>query len=581
LKKTDVSVKILLFVICAIIFTYNLGSALPLIESEKFYFQSVKEMFARHDWVTPYYQGQFRFQKPILFYWFVSLSYLALGINNFAVRFPSALFGILTVIFTFNIGRKLFDRKTGLLAAGIVATFVIFFMYSRYASPDMALTFFVVYSIYLFLKGAKDPEKGKGFFTAFFVVLGLATMNKGYVGFLLPLIIMLSFVVSAKKWKLLKAVNIPSGILIVLAVGLPWYIAMYLLHGDKYLNHIILRESIKRIFYVPSNNISCADLLDYLKNLFYYVPVLLVWFFPYSLFLPAALVDAFKSKNTYSLERDSYKLILSYFLGIFVFFSLIAVKEYSYLLPLAPGFGLMAARYLINLQERKTQFKSVGFAIAYILIAIIYTVGIIGVLYAMQHVYPSEVAAYENAVVLALLFIISPYVRRKSTATLFAVPIAMAVLMLFLAGRAIPLFNDKVLPTFAEEIKRNLKSREKVGVGSVDVSYQRLGIYLDMPIEEVSVKEKSPKALGLHKEKIAKFLTSGDKVYLVIASDDYEGLLPGDLKSKLIIMDERDMWKTRLKRSLNKGAILEVLCGKKDILKDVLRHKVYLLTNKK
>ena len=90
MKKSDISVKILLFVICAVLFMYHLGSALPIIESEKFYYQSVKEMFARHDWITPYYQGQFRFQKPILFYWFVSLSYLVLGVNNFAVRFPSA-----------------------------------------------------------------------------------------------------------------------------------------------------------------------------------------------------------------------------------------------------------------------------------------------------------------------------------------------------------------------------------------------------------------------------------------------------------------------------------------------------------
>lgn len=141
MKKNDISVKILLFVICAIMFTYNLGSALPIIEGERFYFQSVREMFARHDWITPYYQGQFRFQKPILFYWFVSLSYMVFGVSTFAVRFPSALFGMLTVIFTFNIGRRLFDRKTGLLAAGITATFVIFFMYARHSSPDMALTF--------------------------------------------------------------------------------------------------------------------------------------------------------------------------------------------------------------------------------------------------------------------------------------------------------------------------------------------------------------------------------------------------------------------------------------------------------
>lgn len=569
MKRNDNSAKILLFVICALIFMYNLGSALPIIESEKFYFQSVKEMFARHDWITPYYQGQFRFQKPILFYWFVSLSYLALGINNFAVRFPSAIFGILTVIFTFNIGRRLFDRKTGLLAGGITATFAIFFMYARYASPDMALTFFVVYAVYLFLKGAKDPEKGKNFFTAFFVVLGLATMNKGYVGFLLPLIVVISFIVSSKKWKLLKAMNVPAGMLIILAIALPWSVAMYVLYGGKYLNSMLIGEAVKRIFSVHDN-----------ESIFFYIPVLIGWFLPYSLFLPAALTDSFKSKKTYSLERDSYKLILSYFLGIFAFFSLVSVKEYYNMLPLAPALGLMIARYFINLEERKTQFKSIGFNIVYVLSAIVYAAGVAGVLYTMRHLYPSRIMVYEYLMGLTPLIIILPYIRRKSRAVLFAIPAAMCVLMLFLVARAIPLFNDKVLPAFAEEIKQGLKPGEKVGVGSVDISQPRLEASLDMPVEEINIKQKSPDAPLLHKDKLVSFLTSGGKVYLVIAEDDYAALVPDEIKSGLTRIDAREMWKSRLRRSINKAAILEVLRGKKDILKDVLRHKVYLLTNK-
>lgn len=568
MKKNDNSVKILLFIICAVVLTYNLGSALPVIGSERFYFQSVKEMFARHDWITPYYQGQFRFQKPILFYWFVSFSYPVFGINNFAVRFPSVLFGILTVIFTFNIGRRLFDRKTGLLAAAITATSVIFFIYARYASPDMALTFFVVYAVYLFLKGAKDPEKGKGFFTAFFVVLGLATMTKGYVGFLLPLTAALSFIVSSKKWKLLKALNIPSGLFIILAIALPWPITMYVLHGDKYLNGVLMGEVIKKMFSAHNNG-----------SVFFYIPVLVGWFLPYSLFLPAALLDSFKSKKTYSLERDSYKLILSYFLGIFVFFSLMSVKEYCNMLPLTPALGLMTARYFINLEERKTQFISLGFNIAYVLAAIVYTTALAGVLYTMHHIYFSRVAGYEYLIGLAPLIIILPYIGRKNKAALFAIPVAMAVLMLFLAGKAIPLFNDKALPAFRDEIRQSLKPGDKVGVGSVDISLERLGIFLDMPVEEVNVKQKSPDALSQHKDKIVNFLTSGNKVYLVIAEDDYMALIPDEIKSKLTIMDKRWMWKTRLKRSINKEAIMEVFGGKKDMLKDVLRHEALLLTN--
>lgn len=560
---------------------YHLGSALPIIESEKFYYQSVKEMFARHDWITPYYQGQFRFQKPILFYWLVSLSYLVFGVTNFGVRFPSALFGVLSVIFTFNIGRKLFDRKTALAAAGILATTFIFFMYSRYASPDMTLTFLVVYSIYLFIKGSKNPEKDKGFFIAFFAVLGLAAMNKGCIGFLLPLVVILSFIISSRKWKLLKALNMPYGMLIVLAVALPWYIIMYVLHGDKYINYITIRENIMRLFCPPNSAPGVPLLSAYVKNLFYYAYNLLVWFLPYCIFLPAALADSFKSKKTYSLERDSYKLILSYFLGIFIFFSVISAKEYYYLLPLAPAFSLMIARYFINLEERKTLFRSAAFNIGYVLAILVYTLGLFGVLYTMRHVYSARFSVCEYMAILSPLIIITPYLRKKSVSTIFAIPAAIALFLLFLAGRAVPLFNDKALPAFADEIKAGIAPGDKVGVGSVDISQQKLAIYLDMPIEEVNVKLKEPGAITSHKERLKKFLSSAGKVYLVIAEDDYTELIPEGIKRSLVIMDERDMWKTRLKRSLNKDAMEEALKGRKDILKDVLRHKVFLLTNKK
>ena len=581
MKRRELLIKIFLFVIAAILFTYNLGSALPIIESEKFYFQSVKEMFARHDWVTPYYQGHFRFQKPILFYWLVSLSYLIFGIDNFGVRFPSALFGALTVVFTFNIGRKLFDRKTGFLAAGLLATFAIFFMYARYASPDMTLTFFVTYSIYLFLKGSKTIEVENKFFTLYFAVLGLATMNKGYVGFALPLIIVCIFIISTKKWKLFKAMNFPLGIFIILAIGLPWYLVMYKLHGDRYLDHIVLRETIMRVFYAPDNEKGLAFLESYFKRFFYYIPILIAWFIPHSLFLPAAIADAFRSKNTYSREKDSYKLILSYFFGIFLFFTLISVKEYHYMLPIAPACALIIARYLINLEERGIQFKSLNFRIPYLLITIIYTGSVIFLLYTMKHIYPEDVAIYEYAIILTPLIFIIPYMRKNSKVTLSALPVTVGIFMVFLAGRAIPLLNDNTMRIFAEEIREGLKEDDRVGVGSVNISQQRLGIYLDRQIEEVNIKWPSPKAVPIHIDRIVKFLDSGDNVYLIISKDDYMRLVPDEFKSKLALIDKRQTWKTRIKRSLDKEAVVQILHGKKDLLKEVLRHEIYLLTNKK
>ncbi|MBL7070894.1 MAG: glycosyltransferase family 39 protein [Candidatus Omnitrophica bacterium] len=581
MRRRELLIKIILLVFCGILFTYHLGTALPIIESEKFYFQSVKEMFARHDFITPYYQGRFRFQKPILFYWLVSASYAIFGIDNFGVRFPSAIFGMLTVIFTFNIGRRLFDRKTGFLAAGILATIALFFMYARYASPDMVLTFFVAYSMYLFLKGSKSMDGGRRFFIFFFIVLGLATLNKGYVGFALPLIIVLLFVCSTKKWKLLKSMNLPMGFLIILAIGLPWYIVMYKLHGQKYLDHIVVRETMMRMFYAPDNEKGLEFVKIYFKRILYYIPILAGWLAPYSLFLPQSIFDAFRSKNTYSREKDSYKLVLSYFFGIFLFFTVISVKEYHYMLPIAPALALLVARYLINLQERGALFKSWGFRIPFFLIVIVYILTLVILLYTMNHLYPNTVAFYEYAILFSPLILIVPYMMKRKKMILAAIPIAMGILMAFLGGRAIPLLNDNTMRGFAEEIERELREGDRVGVGSMNISQQRLSIYLDKRIDEPNVRWKKgydPK--GLHQSRLTEFMNSGSDVYLVISRQDYETILPDELRVRLNLMDNRKTWKTRLKRSFGKDVILQILRGEKDILKDVLRHEIYLLTSK-
>ncbi|MBN1872557.1 MAG: hypothetical protein JW800_08295, partial [Candidatus Omnitrophica bacterium] len=364
-------------------------------------------------------------------------------------------------------------------------------------------------------------------------------------------------------------------------IGLPWYIVMLKLHGDKYMSHIFLVETLKRLFYAPNNERGFSFMVVYFKRILYYVPVVIIWFAPHSLFLPAAIFDAFKSKNTYSREKDSYKLILSYFFGIFVFFSLVSIKEYHYMLPLAPACALIISRYLVNLEEKQIQFKSISFKAIYFSITVIYAVVIAGLLYTMMHIYPNEVHIYEYLVLLAPLILIVPYVKRSGKGALIAMPVAMAIFLAFLVGRAIPLLNDNALGIMAQEIQEDLKEEDRVGVGSVNISQQRLSIYLDRNIEEVNIKWRAPEAVPIHISRIEKFVKSGDNIYLVMSKEDYENIVPDSLKPELRIIDRRVTWKTRLKRSFSKEVILQILKGEEDILKDVLRHEMYLLTNKK
>src|SRR5512132_3628822 len=85
---------LLLLVICGATFFAGLGRPAIGDSDEAFYAEAGREMVASGDWITPYYNYETRFQKPILFYWIVSASYVAAGVDESAARFGAALAGL-------------------------------------------------------------------------------------------------------------------------------------------------------------------------------------------------------------------------------------------------------------------------------------------------------------------------------------------------------------------------------------------------------------------------------------------------------------------------------------------------------
>ena len=96
---------------------------LPLTDRDETRFaEASREMLQRHDFVVPWFNGAWRFDKPILIYWCQAVSYLVLGENPFAARLPSVLFTTGTALIITRWGRKMFDAKTGFLAGAMFVT---------------------------------------------------------------------------------------------------------------------------------------------------------------------------------------------------------------------------------------------------------------------------------------------------------------------------------------------------------------------------------------------------------------------------------------------------------------------------
>ena len=152
MPKTGLYVALLLVVTGMVYFT-NLGAAKLWDRDEPRNAGCAREMLERGDWVTPYFNGELRTHKPILTYWLMMASFATFGINEFAARFPSAVLGMITVLATFVIARRLFSREVGLWTGLVMSTAAMFCIASRTATPDASLIFSSVLAIMVYVVG--------------------------------------------------------------------------------------------------------------------------------------------------------------------------------------------------------------------------------------------------------------------------------------------------------------------------------------------------------------------------------------------------------------------------------------------
>ena len=114
---------------------------------EAFYAEAAREMIESGDYLTPRYNYENRFQKPVLFYWAVAAAYAVAGVGAAAARISSALSGIGIAAIAWYLGRRWFGERTGLIAGLIVSTSFGCVAMARLSLPDLPLAFFITASI--------------------------------------------------------------------------------------------------------------------------------------------------------------------------------------------------------------------------------------------------------------------------------------------------------------------------------------------------------------------------------------------------------------------------------------------------
>jgi len=317
---------------CLLLFLSYLGSRPLWDPDEGRHASTSKEMVASGDWITPTLNGEPFFDKPAFHNWLVALSLLAFGLTELAARLPSALMGLVCVVATYRLGRRIYGSGAALVGAVVLATSIEFLILSRNVVHDMSLAAFVTIGLWLFFEGAVRGGAERKWFLLGCASFGGAVLAKGPIGVLLPGAVVLLFLIMRRQAGLVKRMSLGRGLLIGLAVAAPWYVAVSL-RNPGYLKY----------FFVDLNLGSfVGSQPHHPEPIYYYLVFLILGFLPWGFFIPGALVDAWRRRT---LDEHGGTLFLMVWAGVYLgFFSLATSKLSTYILPLFPPLALLIGR---------------------------------------------------------------------------------------------------------------------------------------------------------------------------------------------------------------------------------------------
>lgn len=332
---------ILLLVVCSPIFLVGLGKAGLGDPDEGRNAEAGREILETGDWVTPHLDGARYLDKPPAFFWAVALSYRLLGVSETAARAPSALFALAGIALVFWFARRCLGDRAAWFAAFALALSPLYIVFGRIVIFDMMLTFCMTISS---LMAFEAMEGGSRRLPAalFFVSAGIGTITKGPVALAVPLLVAVAWALLRRRPGMLKRLDWLQGLLLYAAVVVPWLVLVES-SNPGYLRYAIIGENLERM---TSNRFETS------RPFWFYAKVILPGLFPWILYAGAVAGRRARSWRQalagLASETDRGRLATAYagtWLSVLVlFFSVIASKRPSYMLPCAVPLALLIGR---------------------------------------------------------------------------------------------------------------------------------------------------------------------------------------------------------------------------------------------
>jgi 4-amino-4-deoxy-L-arabinose transferase-like glycosyltransferase len=307
-------------------------------------------MLESGDHVVPRLNGTSFLEKPPLVWWVESASLYAFGFTPSAARLPSALFGLLTLLATFEFGRRFGGRSVGILSMFVLASTALFAENVTRVLVDPALMFFVALAHFGFgvLAEPKSEGERRGAILLIAVATPLAFLTKGVVALGLGLAPPILYLLVTRRRRavadlaLLAAVAIPVFALFVV----PWFMALAHHASLSAVRECLVANTSGRFL-----NNQAGRHFGHRQPFYYYLTAAAVVLLPWSLAIPALVRDIW---GRLQIERPGIEarrlLLASSAIGL-VALSFAASKRELYLLPLLPAFAVCVGSWLAAIED--------------------------------------------------------------------------------------------------------------------------------------------------------------------------------------------------------------------------------------
>ncbi len=338
-----------LLFLCSLLYFWELGRIPFYNYEESKEALIVWEIVNDGGWILPRRNGTEMPLKPPLFHWLgAGLSLLSGQVSEFAVRAPSAFAATATVVLTFFFGQALWSWRVGLFGALILATSPEWARWAIHARSDMLLVLFLTVAMLSFFHLWQQRATRRGTAYLFYISLGLATLAKGPLGFLLPSLVIVAFLADRRDLQFLRRMKILGGPLVTLLIAASWYVLAISEGGGEFISRQILDENIFRFFASEQGGPSRDH------SFYYYIPTLCAGMLPWSLFFPALICALYHSHS----RDDAQRRYLIIWCGVeLLFFSLASGKRSNYTLPLYPALALLLGVWWQELIDRAVAFS--------------------------------------------------------------------------------------------------------------------------------------------------------------------------------------------------------------------------------